>query len=87
MRCGRALGKTAPYRCSAKNTLITSRIASRIGLVFGSGGILVGNGQWWCGGHGGGDWVVWLLREGQRCRDRNERERGEINNLFIIFII
>ena len=21
--------------------------------VFGSGGILLGNGQWWCGGHGG----------------------------------
>ena len=21
--------------------------------VFGSGGILVSNGQWWCGGHGG----------------------------------
>ena len=21
--------------------------------IFGSGEILVGNGQWWCGGHGG----------------------------------
>ena len=29
---------------------------------------------WWCCG---GDWVVWLLREGQRGRDRNKRERRD----------
>ena len=29
--------------------------------VFGSGGILVGNGQWWCGGHGGSMVVIGLF--------------------------
>ena len=38
----------------------------------------MGSGQWWRGGHGGGDWVVWLLREGHRGRDKNERERSDI---------
>ena len=28
---------------------------------------------WWCGG----DCVVWLLRERNRGRDRNERERSD----------
>ena len=32
-------------------------------------------GFWWAVGNGGGDWVVWLLRDGHRGRDRNERER------------
>ena len=45
----------------------------------------MGNG----GGHGGGDWVVWLLRDGHRGRDRmreRERERGVIDNLFVILL-
>ena len=46
--------------------------------IFGFSRILVGIGQWWRGGHGGGDWVVWLLREGHRGRDKNERERSDI---------
>ena len=43
-------------------------------------------------GSGGGDWVVWLLRDGHRGRDRNERERerererGVIDNLFVILL-
>ena len=31
--------------------------------VFGFGGILVGGGQWWCGGHGGDCLVVEKVRE------------------------
>ena len=41
--------------------------------VFGSGGILVGRGQWWHGGHGGGVVVIVCLvvekvreRQGQK---------------------
>ena len=28
---------------------------------------------WWCGR----DWVVWLLRERHRGKDRNERKRSD----------
>ena len=45
--------------------------------AFGSDGILVGSGLWWRGGHGGGDWVVWLLRERHRGNDKNERKRSD----------
>ena len=45
---------------------------------------------WWAvgngGGHGGGDWIVWLLRDRHRGRDRNERERRVIDNLFVILL-
>ena len=33
VRCGQAFGETAPYRCSAKNTLITGRTAPCTGLT------------------------------------------------------
>ena len=33
VRCGQALGETAPYSCSAKNTLITGRTALYTGVT------------------------------------------------------
>ena len=54
--------------------------------VFGSGEILVGNGQWWRGGHGGGGGGVVMIGLFGCCeRDRDE-ERGVIDNLFIILL-
>ena len=45
-------------------------VRSVVKWSFGSGGILVGSGQWWRGGAWwsccGGDWVVWWLREGHK---------------------
>ena len=41
---------------------------------------------WWAVGNGGGHWIVWLLRDRHRGRDRNERERRVIDNLFVILL-